>query len=210
LSTRSQIFAAVLLAIATYGVLVRIAEAKVERAVGSGGFRLDSRRPPEMEAFERERASLAAMGQQPLADRLEKLRADGVLWVAPGLGADHWAVFAEALGLARRIYIRRVALLDPAQHLFPAGSGAIPDENQRAFARLGLSGALRHELAHFDGMMEEADAYAAEIAWYESLRATPWFASLAPDRRRVYDWALTSAVMTARRARETAAPAGVR
>jgi hypothetical protein len=210
LSPRNQIIAAVLLAIATYGVLVRIAEAKVDRAVGSDSFRLDGRRPPELEAFERERASLAEMGQQVLADRLEGLRAEGVLWVAPGLGPDHWAVFAEALGLARRIYIRRIALLDPAKHLYPVASNAIPDDNQRAFARLSLSGALRHELAHYDGMIEEADAYAAEIAWYESLRASPWFASLAPHSRRVHDWALTSAVKTARRARETAAQAGRR
>ena len=79
----------------------------------------------------------------------------------------------------RRIYVRRLALLDPRAHLYPAPPPDIPDANQRAFAFISLAGALRHELAHYDGMIEEADAYAAEIAWYEGLRASPWFASLA-------------------------------
>ncbi len=51
-------------------------------------------------------------------------------------------------------------------------------------------------------MIDEADAYAAEIAWYEGLRASPWFASLDGESRRVFDWALESAVLTARRASE--------
>ena len=55
-------------------------------------------------------------------------------------------------------------------------------------------------------MIEEADAYAAEIAWYEGLRASPWFASLEGETRRVFDWALESAVLTARSASEKAAP----
>ena len=205
MSARRQIVAAVLLAVATYGVLLQIAESKVERAVGAGGFRLDTRRPSELEAFERERASLAEIGQQALADRLERLRESGALWIAPSLGADRWAVFVESLRLVRRIYVRRAALLDPRAHLYPAIAADIPDANQRAFAWISLSGALRHELAHYDGMIEEADAYAAEIAWYEAVRASPWFASLSAGRRRVFDWALESAVLTARRARETAA-----
>lgn len=209
MSARSQLVAAVLLAIATYGVLLRIAEAKVERAVGAHGFRLDERRPAELEAFERERKGLDEIGQRAFAGRLEALRAKGALWVAPELGAERWAVFVESLRLVRRIYVRRAALLDPRAHLYPGGSD-VPDPNQRAFAFISLSGALRHELAHYEGLIEESAAYEAEIAWYEELRASPWLGSLDAERRRVYAWAVDSAVLTARRASETARAAGGR
>ena len=204
---RNQILAAVVLAAATYGVLLRIAESKVETSVGGAGFPLDDTRHAELAAFQRLGTSLAEIGQQALAGRLERLRQDGAIWVAPALGPDRWAVFAESLRLVRRIYIRRLALLDPRAHLYPVTPADIPDANQSAFAWISLAGALRHELAHSDGMTEEAGAYAAEIAWYEGLRASPWLASLAGERRRVFDWALESAVLTARRAREKAARA---
>ena len=45
MTARFQILAAVLLAAATYGVLLRIAETKVETAVGGGAFPLDDKRP---------------------------------------------------------------------------------------------------------------------------------------------------------------------
>lgn len=202
---RGQIVAAAVLAAATYGVLLRIAEAKVEAAVGEGGFPLDEKRPDELAAFQLLRRDLAAIGDRGLADRLERLRKDGAIRVAPSLGPDRWAVFAEALGLVRRIYVRRLALLDPRAHHYPVAPAGIPDVNQRTFAWLSLAGALRHELAHYDGMIDEADAYAAEIAWYEGLRASPWFASLDGETRRVFDWALQSAILTARTAREKAA-----
>jgi hypothetical protein len=202
-STRSEIAAAVLIALATYGVLLRLAEAKVERAVGTHGFPLDAHRAAELEAFERERKGLDEIGQRAFAGRLEELRAKGALWVAPELGAERWAVFVESLRLVRGIYVRRAALLDPRAHLYPGGSD-IPDPNQRAFAFISLSGALRHELAHYDGHLEENAAYASEIAWYEELRGSPWFAALVPERQRVYAWALDSAVLTARRAAGTA------
>lgn len=204
---RNQLLAAVLLAAATYGVLVRIAEAKVETAVGEGAFRLDGKRPNELAAFQRLRASLADIGEKAFADRLEKLRRDGAIWVAPSLGPGRWAVFVEALRLVRRVYVRRLALLDPRAHHYPVIPADIPEANQRTFAWLSLAGALRHELAHYDGMLEESDAYAAEIAWYEGLRASPWFASLQGKARDVFAWALESAVLTARRASETAARA---
>jgi hypothetical protein len=203
---RGQIVAAVVLAAATYGVLLRIAEAKVDSAVGEGGFPLDEKRPDELAAFRVLGRSLADIGDRDLAERLERLREDGAIWVAPSLGPDRWAVFAEALGLVRRIYVRRLALLDPRAHHYPVAPAGIPDANQRTFAWLSLAGALRHELAHYDGMIDEGDAYAAEIAWYEGLRASPWFASLEGEGRRVYDWALQSAILTARSARARAAP----
>jgi hypothetical protein len=185
--------------------VLRIAENKVEAAVGGGAFALD--RPDELAAFERLRSSLAEVGERVLADRLQRLRQERVLWVAPALGPERWAVFVESLRLVRRIYVRRVALLDPRAHLYPVAPTGIPDANQRAFAWISLAGALRHELAHYDGMIDEADAYAVEIAWYEGLRASPWFASLQGKARDVFDWALESAVLTARRASETAARA---
>lgn len=200
MSARGQAVAAALIAATTYFVLLRIAEAKVEAAAGGGAFPLDDHRGPELAAFRRVRSRLAEIGEERFADRLERLRRDGVLWVAPSLGPDHWAVFAEALGLVRRIYVRRIALLDPRAHLYPAPPAAIPEANQRAFAWISLAGALRHELAHHDGQIDERDAYAAEIAWYEGVRGSPWFASLEGEEMRVFEWALQSAVLTARTA----------
>ena len=202
---RSQIVAAIVLAAATYGVLLRIAEAKIETAVGGGTFPLDDKRPSEVAAFQRLRTSVADIGDPALADRLEKLRQDGAIWVAPSLGPGRWAVFVESLRLVRRIYVRRLALLDPRAHHYPVPSAEVPEDNQRTFAWISLAGALRHELAHYDGMIEERDAYAAEIAWYEGLRASPWFASLEGERRRVFAWSLESAVLTARTASQRTA-----
>jgi hypothetical protein len=204
---RNQIIAVVVLAAATYGVLLRIAEAKVEASVGGGGFPLDEARRDELAAFQSLRANLAGIGEQAFADRLERLRKDGAIWVAPSEGPERWALFAESLGLVRRIYVRRLALLDPRAHLFPTAPAHIPDANQRAFAWISLAGALRHELAHYDGMIREPDAYAAEIAWYERLRASPWFASREGRERGIFEWALESAVLTARKASEKAASA---
>jgi hypothetical protein len=201
---RNQVLAAVLLAAATYGVLLRIAEAKVEASVGGGAFPLDEKHLAELAAFERLRTSLAEIGEQAFADRLESLRKDGAIWIAPGLGPDRWAVFTESLRLVRRIYVRRLALLDPRAHLYPVAPPDIPDPNQRAFAFISLAGALRHELAHYDGMLREADAYAVEIAWYEGVRVKRWFTSLTGENRRVFDWALESAILTARSASEKA------
>lgn len=195
----SQIVAAALLAAATYGVLVGIAEAKVDAAVGGGAFPLDDRRVPEREAFERIRARLEEIGEGRFSDRLEALRVERVLWVAPSLGPDRWAVFAESLRLVRRVYVRQKALLDPRAHLYPSPS-AVPDAHQRAFAWISLAGALRHELAHHEGMIEEHEAYATEMAWYEGVRASPWFAALRGEDLRMFDWALQSAVLTARSA----------
>ena len=145
------------------------------------------------------------MGEHTFADRLERLRKDGAIWVAPALGLDRWAVFAEALGLIRRIYVRRQALLDPVVHLYPQTTPMVPDASQRALASLSLAGALRHELAHHEGMVDEEDAYATETAWYEGIRASPWIASLPSDRRRAYEWAIESAILNARRASARAA-----
>lgn len=203
---RSQVIAAAVLAAATYGVVLRIAEAKTETTAGGGVFPLDDQRASELAAFRSLLASLADIGEQALADRLEALRKAGTIWIAPALGPDRWAVFTDSLRLVRRIYVRRLALLDPREHLYPVTPADIPIAHQRAFAWISLAGALRHEIAHYDGMIKEADAYAAEIAWYEGLRASPWLKRQGGERRQVFEWALESAVLTARSAQEKAAP----
>jgi hypothetical protein len=191
--------------VATYFGFHRIAEAKNETTVGGGVFRLEDRRHQEMAAFEALRAMLVRMGEGALAERLERLRQRGEIWVAPRLGPDRWAVFVESLRLVRRIYVRREALLDPVAHLYLVPRPDIPASYQRAHAWISLAGALRHELAHRDGLIEEAPAYQAEIDWYEQLRLSPFVASLQGDERLAWEWGIESAVLSAQKARDMAA-----
>jgi hypothetical protein len=102
--------------------------------------------------------------------------------------------------MVRRIYLRRVALLNPRLHLFPMGAGGVPQEYQSAFAWLGLGGAMRHELAHYDGAIEEADAYRVELSWYEEVRRSAFISGLSGHERAVWDWAVESAVASALKA----------
>jgi hypothetical protein len=201
-----QLIGALLLVAVTAASIYRIAEARNERAAGAGVFRLDESRGDEMEAFGRLRNALAAMGQGDLAERLEALRAKGSFWVAPNLGPGRWAVFVNSASLVRRIYVRRLALLEPRAHLYAADDPVTPAREQEAFAWISLGGALYHELCHYEGVVDEGAAYDREIAWYEALRTSPWHAGLDADRRRVYDWALESAVLSARKARSLAVP----
>jgi len=206
---RDQLIGAALLAVATYYGVLRIAEAKCDEAVGSLATPIDESRREDFEAFERLRAQLATFGQKALADRLEDLRLKHELWAAPGLGPDRWAAYVEALGLVRRIYIRRAALLNPRRHLYPVDPEDVPIGHQMAFAWLSLGGAMRHELAHRDGAIEEAEAYRIELAWYEEIRQSPFLASREGEERARWDWALESAVASARRAAARAgAPIG--
>ena len=201
---RDQVAVAALLAVATYFALVHIAEGKSEAAVGGGAFRPDEHHREEAEAFERLRAELLRMGDPGLADRLDRLRAKGEVWIAPRLGPERWAVFVTALGLTRRIYVRREALVDPVAHLYRAPRPDIPPEYQSAHAWIGLAGALRHEIAHRDGVREEAPAYDAEIEWYEARRRSGFLDSLSPEERRAWEWGIESAILSARKARERA------
>ena len=194
------------LGIATYFALLRIAEAKSETAVGGQVAPIDARRREEFEAFQDLRTRIARMGDVPLADRLERLREAREMWVAPRLGPERWAVFVEALSLVKRIYLRREALLDPVAHLYRTPRPDIPRAYQEAHAWIGLAGALRHELAHRDGVLDEAAAYDAELAWYERLRQAPPPAR-SDEERRAWEWGLESAVLSARKARETASGA---
>jgi hypothetical protein len=202
---RDQLIAAVALIVATYFGLYRIAQAKNETAVGGAVFRLDERWPQEVAAFQVVRAEIAQMGDPDLAERLEALRRDGEIWVAPKMGPERWAVFVDTLRLVRRIYVRRVALLDPLAHLYGRPRPDIPLTYRRAHAWISLAGALRHELAHRDGAIEEGPAYDAEIAWYERLRRSPFVASLEGDERAAWEWGIDSAILSAQKARAIAA-----
>ncbi len=203
---REQLIGAAVLAIATYYGVLRIAEAKCDAAVGSLGTPLDQSRPEDLAAFQRLRGQLVTFGQTAFADRLEELREKKELWVAPGLGPDRWAAYVESLGLVRRIYIRRVALINPRLHLYPQGAIDLPAGHQIAFAWLSLGGAMRHELAHLDGAIEEAEAYRVELEWYEEIRRSPFLTSREGEERAMWEWALESAMASARKA---AARAGV-
>lgn len=197
---RDQLIGAFTLVVATYFGVMRIAEAKCDAAVGSRGLPLDESRPDDLAAFRRLQQQLTMMGQTDFANRLDSLRRAGGLWVAPGLGPDRWAAYVEALGLVRRIYIRRVALLNPRAHLYPVGAPLVPLENQNAFAWLSLGGAMRHELAHRDGAIEEARAYEIELEWYEEIRQSAFMTGLRDDEREVWNWGLESAVASAQKA----------
>jgi hypothetical protein len=199
-----QLIAVLSLGVTTYFCLLRVAEAKNEAAAGPGVFRLAEGHREEREAFDRLRRQLENLGQAALSERLEQLRSQGALWVAPALGAERWAVFVESLHLVRRIYIRRLALVDPRAHLYEQSPADVAPAYQEAFASLSLGGALRHELAHYDGLTDEAAAYEQELAWYEELRASPFLASLQGGARDAWQWALDSAVLSARKAAEAA------
>ena len=102
---------------------------------------------------------------------------------------------------------RREALLDPVAHLYRTPRPDIPRAYQEAHAWIGLAGALRHELAHRDGVLDEAAAYDAELAWYETVRQAAPLPRMGGEERRAWEWGLESAVLSARKARETASGA---
>jgi hypothetical protein len=197
---RDQLVGAVILVVATYFGVLRIAEAKCDEAVGSLGLALDGSHPDDLASFRNLQTQLTAMGQKGLAERLDDLRDRGQLWVAPGLGPERWAAYVQSLGLVKRIYIRRLALLNPLAHLYPRGAPDVPPAHQAAFAWLSLGGAMRHELAHFDGAIEEADAYLQELAWYAEIQDSTFVLGLGVEDRAAWDWGLESAILSARKA----------
>ena len=183
--------------------MLRISQAKNEAAVGGETFVLDEPHPAERDAFARLLTRIGRMGDRALADRLEARRASGEIWVAPRLGPERWAVFARTGPLVHRIYIRREALLDPVAHLYAGSRPDIPLAYREAHAWISLAGTLRHELAHRDGVRSEAAAYAIELDWYESLRQAPFLEGRPEEERRAWTWGLESAVLSARKARDT-------
>jgi hypothetical protein len=196
-----QLVGALVLVLATWFGIKGIAEAKSEAAVGSSVFVLDGSQSHPLAAFQSLSARLTAMGETAFADRLEALRSRGEVWIAPRLDNGHWALFVRALWL-RRVYIRERALIDPTAHLNESRPIRAPRAFQQTFGFVSLAGALWHELAHRDGIVDEADAYAREIAWYEGLRASLWFEGLSAEERREWEWALESAVASAQKARD--------
>jgi hypothetical protein len=204
LRIRDQLMVAAALGVATYFGILRIAEAKSETAVGGDVAPLEAQRRPEFEAFQDLRARIASSGDAALAERLERMREAREIWVAPRLGPERWAVFVESLSLVKRIYVRREALLDPVAHLYRTPRPDIPRAYQEAHAWIGLAGALRHELAHRDGLRDEAAAYDVELAWYETVRQAAPLARMGNEERRAWEWGLESAVLSARKARATA------
>lgn len=197
---RDQLIGIVVLFVAMWFGLLRIAESKNEAAVGSATYSLAAGHVAEREAFEALRTRLERAGQRPFSVRLDELRTADRIWVAPALGPDRWAVFVESLGLVRRIYIRRLALLDPRAHLAEQGPPQGSSEQQELYAWLSLCGALRHELAHYDGLLDEAAAYAQEQAWYAELRASPFVKGLEGREQDAWLWALDSVVLSAEEA----------
>jgi hypothetical protein len=194
---------ALLLGVTGIGI-VRIAEARNETLVGGHVYALDGGHPVEEKAWAELQAFLGRLGEDALAARLEQLRRDEKLWVAPQLGSDRWAVYVETLRLVRRIYLRRAALLDPRTHLYATPRPDLSYAHRTLHARLTLAGALRHELSHYEGILVEDAAYDEEIAWYEGLRQSAFVTGLDEAERRAWEWALEAAMLSARKARQDA------
>jgi hypothetical protein len=204
----AQLVVALLLLAATAASIHRVVEMRNQATAGEGVFRLDDSRHEESEALDRLLGRLVMMQQQAFAERLSRLRAEGALWIAPKLGAGRWAVFVDSASLVRRVYVRGPALLEPRTQLYADGEASVPRAQQDAFAELSLAGALYHELEHYRGVLDERAAYDAEIAWYETLRVSRWYSGLEEGRKRIYAWALESAILSAREARRRATGGG--
>ena len=178
----------VVLAAATYGVLLRIAEAKVEASVGGGELsaRRDTR-PSELAAFQRLRASLAGSASRPLRDRLERAAAGRS---DPGRARRSGPTAGPSLpsrcGWCAGSTSAAGAAGPAGPPLSPPLPPGIPRRQPDARSpAISLAGALRHELAHHDGMIRARPTrYAAEIAVVRGRCARrPWFASLAGQER---------------------------
>lgn len=198
---RQQLLLGALLLVSTAVGIRNIAQARNETAVGGRVHRLDPAREAEGAALGRLLAGFRALGHPELAVRFQELERKGALWVAPAMDPGHWALYVDTFRLVRRIYVREAALLAPESHVFPADASITP-ERRRAFARISLAGALYHELQHWDGIVDEAAAYDREIAWLQTLEGAA--EPLQGEARRAFDWALESAVLSARKARAQA------
>lgn len=200
---RPQLLLGALLLLVTGVGIYRIAEARNEAAVGGRVVRIEPSRPDAMAAFARTLDAIEGLGRPELAERLREVQGKGGLWIAPRLGAQQWALYVDTFGLVRRIYVRDVALRSPVAHLFPTPTPAISAEKRQAFADAALAGALFHELQHWDGVDDEAQAYDREIAWLEALRASlP--SQLTDAERAALEWGIESATLSARKARALA------
>jgi len=199
---RQQLLLGALLLLATGASIRNIAAARNEGAVGGRVYRLDESRGRETSAFTEILRMIEGLGRSELAAQLRERQRSGDIWVAPGLGAERWAIYVSTFGLVRRIYVRDVALLHPERHLFPEATDLTPERRQ-AFANVSLAGALYHELLHWDGELDEARTYDREIAWLESLRSSQPPDATSADRS-VLDWGIESATLSAQKARALA------
>jgi hypothetical protein len=99
-----------------------------------------------------------------------------------------------------RIYVRRDELVS-GRAVFPDLD--IPDAARRSFVTVSLAGTLFHELQHYLGLEDEGITYDREIAWYRGLDEAH-IGGLVGERRRWFEWAVASALESARAAREKA------
>jgi hypothetical protein len=195
---------AVAVLVSTYYAILRVAEHKADALAGGGTFRLDRSHAEDDEAFTNLLAQLRRWGQASLAGSLRSLQEKGRLFVAPRLARERSAIYVDALGLVRRIYVRPDELV--ARKLPFPDLGA-PEDAQRTFTRIRLAGTLFHELQHYGGLEDEAATYDREIAWYGRLRDAV-LPGLEGERARWFEWAVDSAVESAEAAREKAEDAG--
>jgi hypothetical protein len=184
----------------TYFAILRIAEEKANALAGGATFVLDERRSEEWQAFGRLREQLRRWGEADLATALLRLQGSGDLWVAPALGGERSAIFVNALDLITRVYVRRDKLV-PRRLPFPDLD--VPESAQRTFESIRLAGTLLHELQHYQGLEDETATYEQEIQWYEDLRERR-LDLLGGEERRLFEWAVDSAIETAGAAREKA------
>jgi hypothetical protein len=191
--------AAALLA-STWLAIRTIAEQKADGFAGGGTFRLDPAHADDWRHYDALLDELRGWDEGALAARLSELQRDGHLFVAPRLAGNRSAIFVDALGLVRRIYVREDELR--TRHL-PFPDLDVPEAAQRLFTRIRLAGTLFHELQHYDGLEDEGATYDREIGWYEGLRDRR-LDLLEGDDRHWFEWAVASALESAEAAREKA------
>lgn len=195
--------AALLIVVGTAVLIRAIAERKNEDLAGPAAYRLGAE-GPEREAFEALLEELERLGHGDLGERLRRLDADGAIWVAPYMPAPDQALYVNSLGLVERIYVDRSALL--LQEL-PFPDSGLPEDWRRLYAIIRLGGTLYHELQHLDGVLDEAEAYRREEAWYAGIARAGYVRGLDDEAQRRYNWAIESAALGAREAAKKAAAA---
>lgn len=182
-----------------------IAERKNEDLAGPATYPLGEE-GPEREALEALLSELERLGRPELANRLHRLDAEGAIWVAPYMPAGAQALYVDSLGLVERIYVERSALL---LEELPFADAGLPEEWRHLYAVIKLGGTLYHELQHLDGVLDEAEAYRREEAWYAGIARSGYVRGLDDEAQRRYTWAIESAALGAREAaRKAAAAAG--
>jgi hypothetical protein len=194
---------AALLILALAGLAIRaIAARKNEELAGPATYRLGQ--GAERGAFDVLLSELDHLENQSFAQRLRKLDADGQLWVAPFMPEGRQALYVNSLGLIVRIYVDRGALMIED---LPFPDSGLPDSWRRTYAIIRLGGTLFHELQHYDGVLEESEAYQREAAWYAAIARSGYLRQLQGQDKRGYDWAIESAVLSVLKAAGTAAAA---